>query len=109
MAYDEALAERIRNVLTSRDGIREKKMFGGLTFLLNGNMICGVVNEDLVVRVGPARYEELLAKPHARLMDFTGRSIKGMVYVGPGGYEADDSLIDWVGHGVAFASTLPAK
>ena len=109
MAYNEALAERIRIILTSRDGIREKKMFGGLTFLLDGNMICGVANDDLVVRVGPARYDELLAKPHARLMDFTGRSIKGMVYVGLGGYEADDSLSDWVGHGVEFASSLPAK
>ena len=85
MAYNEALAERIRIILTSRDGIREKKMFGGLTFLLDGNMVCGVANDDLVVRVGPARYDELLAKPHARLMDFSGRPLNRLVYVGSGG------------------------
>ncbi len=109
MAYDEKLAARVRKVLARRRGIAEIKMMGGLCFTLYGNMCCGVVNNDLVVRVGPERYEGALARPHARPMDFTGRPLKGFVFVGPGGYTADRALQDWVQRGVKFALSLPAK
>ncbi len=117
MPYDEQLAGRVRNALRRHDGLRpeapegvtEKKMFGGLSFMLRGNMCCGVTGEDLVVRVGPDQHEQLLAKPHARPMDFTGRAMKGFVFVGPGGYRNDEALARWVQRGVEFALSLPAK
>jgi TfoX/Sxy family transcriptional regulator of competence genes len=109
MAYDDKLAERIRRALAGQEGLAEKKMFGGLSFMLLGNMCCGVLKDDLVVRVGPARFEEALAEPHARPMDFTGRPIRGMVYVGPAGYRGDDDLAAWLKRGVAFARSLPPK
>ncbi|MCH7488478.1 MAG: TfoX/Sxy family protein [Chloroflexi bacterium] len=109
MAYDEELAERIRAALADRTDVSERKMFGGLTFMLRGNMCCGVEKENLMVRVGPDAYDEALAQPGARLMDFTGRPMKGMVFVGPEGYESDDGLAAWVERGVAFALSLPAK
>jgi len=84
-------------------------MFGGLSFLLRGNMCCGVVRDDLVVRVGPEEHDKALAEAHARPMDFTGRPLKGLVYVGPGGYGSDEALADWVARGVRFATSLPAK
>ena len=109
MAYNEKLADRIRNVLARHEGLTEKKMFGGISFMLRGNMCCGVVREDLVVRVGPEQYEEALAEPHARPMDFTGRPLKGMIYVGPGGYRSDEALVKWVRRGVDLAASLPSK
>ena len=109
MAYDEGLAQRVREILEGQRGIREKKMFGGLAFLLRGNMCCGVVTGDLMVRVGPDAYEDALAQRHAREMDFTGRPLKGMVYVSSGGIEDDEDLDGWVTRGVAFAGSLPAK
>ena len=86
MGYEEKLAQRIRGLVASQPGVTEKKMFGGLSFMIGGNMFCGVLKEDLVVRMGPNGYEEALAEPHARPMDFTGRRLKSMVYVGPEGY-----------------------
>jgi TfoX/Sxy family transcriptional regulator of competence genes len=109
VAYDEGLAQRIRESLEDVRGITEKRMFGGLAFLLDGNMACGVVGEDLMVRVGPDAYGESLERPHARAMDFTGRPMKGLVYVSPPGYEAESDLDSWVGRGVAFARSLPSK
>ncbi len=109
MAYNEALAQSVRLVLADQAGVTEKKMFGGLTFLLFGNMVCGVVNDDLVVRVGPDRHEEALAEPFARAMDFTGRAIKGMVYVDPEGYRSAEDLGKWVQQGLEFALSLPPK
>ncbi len=109
MAYEEKLAERVRRALAGQEGLAEKKMFGGLSFMLLGNMCCGVLKDDLVVRAGPDRFEEALAEPHARLMDFTGRPIRGMVYVGPGGYQSDDDLAAWLKRGVDFALSLPPK
>ena len=109
MAYDEALADRVRHVLGRHKELTEKKMFGGITFMLRGNMCCGVTKEDLVVRVGAEQYEKVLVEPHARPMDFTGRSMKGFVYVGPGGYRSDEALARWVKRGVDFALSLPAK
>ena len=109
MAYDEVLAERVRAQLRSRADYTEKKMFGGLCFLLGGNMCCGVSGTELMVRVGPDAYEDALAQPHARLMDFTGRPLRGMVYVDRAGISSDEGLADWVGRGVAFAGSLPPK
>ena len=87
----------------------DKKMFGGIAFLLDGSMFCGIVKEDLMVRVGPARYEEALAQADARPMDFTGKPMAGYVFVAPEGYESDEALSRWVAWGQAFVSTLPAK
>lgn len=109
MAYDERLAERVRNVLKRRKGFSEKKMFGGICFLLNGNMCCGVTTEELMLRLGPEKAAEALEEPHTREMDFTGRPMKSMVYVMPGGYRDEADLIDWVQRAVKFAGSLPAK
>ena len=106
MPYDQELADRIRKALAGYEAITEKKMFGGLTFMLGGTMCCGVLKDDLVVRVGPDNYDDFLAEPHARPMDFTGRPMKGMVYVGPEGYRTDDSLRKWVDRAVDFAASL---
>ncbi|MCA9705991.1 MAG: TfoX/Sxy family protein [Myxococcales bacterium] len=109
MAYDEILAERIRTVLHRRKGISERRMFGGLAFMAGGNMSCGVVRDELMVRVGPQGYDEALAQPHARPMDFTGRPLRGMVYVGKAGLVRDEDLQAWVMRGLEFARSLPAK
>lgn len=109
MAYDEGLAQRIREQLEDREDVGERKMFGGVAFLVAGNMCCGVVGEELMVRVGPDAYEAAIALPHVREMDFTGRPMRGMVYVAPTGLEEDDDLAGWIGRGLTFASSLPAK
>lgn len=109
MAYDEALAERIRAVVKRRSGISEKKMFEGLTFLLRGNMFCGVVDRDLMVRVGPDAYEQALTRRHAREMDFTGRPMKGLIYVGADDVRTAAQLRSWIERGIDFARSLPAK
>jgi TfoX/Sxy family transcriptional regulator of competence genes len=109
MAYDEGLAQRVRELLAERDGISEKRMFGGLAFLIRGNMCVGIVKESLMVRVGPDAYPGLVEAPHARRMDFTGRPMKGFVFVDPDGVESDADLRRWVGHGLAFAASLAGK
>lgn len=109
MAYDEGLAERVREALGERPGLVEKKMFGGVGFMLQGNMACGVNKEDLIVRVGPERYEVALAEPYARPFDLTGRPMKGWVSVAPDGYESDSDIEGWVQQGADFALSLPAK
>ena len=109
MPYNEKLAERVREILKRRRVVTEKKMFGGLAFMLNGNMCCGVEKENLMVRVGPERYEAALAKPHARPMDFTGRPLTGFVYVGPGAYRTEKSLTRWINLGLSFVASLPKK
>jgi TfoX/Sxy family transcriptional regulator of competence genes len=109
MSYDEGLAERIREALEDRSDVSEKKMFGGLAFLLRGNMCVGVVGDALMVRVGPDAYAEAIRRPHAREMDFTGRPMKGFVYVGCEGIESEADLRRWVARGVNFACSLPAK
>ena len=108
MAYDEKLADRIRRALEGRAGVTEKKMFGGLAFLLGGKMFCGIVKDELMVRVGPDRHEESIAKPHARTMDFTGRPMKGFVFVGAAGCRTEKAVKPWVERGAAFVSTLGA-
>jgi TfoX/Sxy family transcriptional regulator of competence genes len=109
MAYDEGLAQRIREVLGERPELVEKKMFGGIGFMLQGNMACGVLKDELIVRVGPERYEEALTKPHTRPFDFSGRPMRGWVMVASDGYESDEALQGWVQQGVDFALSLPPK
>ena len=109
MAYDEALAARVRVTLSGRSGIDERKMFGGLAFMLDGNMCCCVTERGLMVRVGPDGYEDALAQPYAGVMDMTGRVMQGWVLVGPAGLASDGSLDRWVQQGTEFAGTLPAK
>ena len=109
MAYDEELAERVRGALAGCEGLTEKRMFGGIAFMLRGNMSCGIVSDKLMVRVGPERFDEALTLPHARPMDFTGRPMRGMVYVTPEGCRTDEALKRWVEQGLNFAATLPAK
>ena len=109
MAYDEGVAERVRDLLADEHGLTEKRMFGGLAFLVKGNMCVGVVKDKLMVRVGPDAYDRLLKQPHARKMDFTGRPMKGFLYVGPAGFESDEDLGRWVGNGKAYVGTLPDK
>ena len=109
MAYDEGTAERLREVLAERDGVSERKMFGGLAFMLNGHMTVGLSNDDLMVRVGAEKHEEALAQPHARKMDFTGRPMKGYVFVDAEGYAEDEGLEAWVERGVNYTLTLPPK
>ena len=109
MAYDEGLAERIRGILADRHDVSEKRMFGGIAFMIRGHMAVGIVKEELLVRVGPEAYADLVGQAHARPMDFTGRPMKGFVYVAPPGLEADVDLGRWVGHGVSYAASLPAK
>ncbi len=109
MVYNEVLAERVRNVLSGHEGLTEKKMFGGISFMLGGKMCIGVIKDDLVVRVGSERHEETLAKPHVRGMDFTGRSIRGFVYVGPEGCQTEEALANWVSQAIDFVKTLKGK
>ena len=109
MPYDERLATRVRAILARRRRITEKKMFGGLSFLAAGNMACGIVGDELMVRVGPARYADALARRHVREMDFTGRPLTGYVYVAPAGLRTRAALATWVDLGLSYARTLPSK
>ena len=109
MAYDEGVAQRLREALGEEQGIAEKKMFGGIAFMQHGNMCCGVVGEELMVRVGADSYEDALGRPHARPMDFTGRPLRGMIYVGIRGFESDENLDAWVARGTAFTRSLRRK
>jgi TfoX/Sxy family transcriptional regulator of competence genes len=108
MVSNERLADKIR-ALTERKSLKEKRMFGGVAFMLNGNMCFGTVKDDLVVRVGPDRYKDALALPHARPMDFTGRPIKGFVFVDSKGWSKDATLKKWLDMGIDYASSLPRK
>ena len=108
MAYDEALAERVRAALASRDGIVEKKMFGGVAFMIRGHMSCGVVNETFMVRVDPEREGALLREPGARPMDFTGKPMRGFLYVEGIGL-AGAALRRWVKRAADFAESRPPK
>ena len=109
MGYDNNLAERVRKVLTGHPGMEERRMFGGLAFMLRGKMCCGVVGNDVVIRVGPDEYEAALSESNTREMDFTGRPLKGFVYVNAEGVASDKNLRDWVTRAVRFAASLPAK
>jgi len=109
MAYNEKLSQRIGSLLQDTPGIEEMKMFGGVGFLLHGNMACGVIKDYLVVRVGPERYAEALQSPHAREFDITGKSMKGWIMVSVKGYTTEADLSAWVRQGVFFAQSLPPK
>jgi TfoX/Sxy family transcriptional regulator of competence genes len=102
MAYDEQLAARIRDTLAARADMTERRMFGGLAFLRDGRMCCGVVGQDLMVRVVEDEMPSVLRRPHVRPMDFTGRPLRGFVYVAPSGVATDDALGEWIAKGLAF-------
>jgi hypothetical protein len=109
VAFDEQLAERVRKLLSGERSLEEKRMFGGLAFMINGHMCCGIVNRDLVLRVGRDEYKELLSRPHARQMDFTGRSMGGFLYVSPAGVRSARELRAWIGQSLRFIAFLPPK
>jgi len=109
MPYDENLAKRIESILKSRREVTQKKMFGGFCFLLNGNMLCGINGHKLMVRVGQQNYEFALKQKHVTEMDFTGKPLKGMIYVLPDGMKRKDSLKKWVNMCIEFVSTLEKK
>lgn len=109
MAFDEGLAQRLREMLTDRDDSVEKKMFGGLAFMLAGNMCCGVIDDKLMARIGPEQYDAALKLPFARQMDFTGKALKGFVYVGHEGIASDRELAAWLHRCIEFATSLPAR
>lgn len=110
MAYDEQLAERVRDVIIVREGVDERRMFGGLAFLLNGHMACGIIGEELMVRLPPEDAERAIAEQETvRPMDFTGRPLRGMVYVEAAGVSSDQALAEWVEIGADHAASLPPK
>jgi TfoX/Sxy family transcriptional regulator of competence genes len=109
MPYDEILADRVEALLKNKRSVTEKKMFGGLCFMVNGNMACGVEKNKLVVRVGPGNYEKILKQKYVRKMDFTGKPLKGFIYVMPEGLRRTDSLQKWIDKGIQFARSLPKK
>src|SRR5262249_28486207 len=109
MAFSEPLAERIRHLMARRKHVEEKKMFGGVGFLVNGNMLVGVWKDSLIVRLGPEKGDEALKEPHVSEFNITGRSMTGWVLVAPQGIEDDDQLRGWVQRAVKFVGTLPAK
>lgn len=109
MAYDEKLADRMREKLMGLKKVEEKKMMGGLCFMVNGKMCCGIVKEDLMVRVVEDRHEEALSNPHGRPMDFTGKPLKNFVFVSPDGVKKDKDLTYWLEMGIEFVNTVPSK
>jgi hypothetical protein len=109
MAYDEVLAERIRAALAGRDGFAEKKMFGGIGFLLHGNMCVGVWKEQLILRLAAEQADAALRQEHVRVFDITGRAMTGWVLVDPAGMRTDEALNGWIDQAVGFVSLLPAK
>src|SRR6516164_3129520 len=109
MAFSAALAERIREALARKRGVEEKKMFGGVGFLLDGNMLVGVWKDSLIVRLGPDNYADALLEPHVREFDITGRAMKGWVLVEPEAVEDDDQLKGWIERALQFVKALPRK
>jgi TfoX/Sxy family transcriptional regulator of competence genes len=109
MAYDQQLADRLRAALATTPDVSEREMFGGLAFLVAGNMACGIIGDDLMLRLGEDGADAALDEPHTRPMDFTGKPMKSMVYVAPAGTETDEELIGWVERATAHARTLPPK
>ncbi len=109
MPYDAKLAERVRKLLAGQPSLTERKMFGGVGFMLKGNMACGVNKDELIVRLDPAQHEEAVAKPHARTFDMTGKPMKGWLLVGTKGVTSEKDLKRWVEVGVKYALSLPQK
>ena len=109
MPCDEQLVARVRAMLKRTRGTTERRMFGGVCFTLNGDIACGVVSTNLMVRVGPNKYDDALKRPHVRKMDFTGRAMKGYVFVDAAGTKSDPSLKYWIKAGVAYVKALSPK
>ena len=109
MAHDEILEQRVRSLLSDRSDLQIKRMFGGVGFMLQGNMACGVHSDYLIVRVGPERYEEALALPQTRVFDLSGRPMTGWITVAAKHLNSDEDLSAWLQQGVDFALTLPPK
>lgn len=109
MAYDEKLAARVRLLLSRKHGLSERKMFGGICFMLRGNMCCGVLDNHLIVRVEAQDYDAAMNRPYTRVMDITGRPMRGFVVVLPKGYAAGKTLSEWVVVGARCARSLPTK
>jgi hypothetical protein len=109
MAFNETMAERVRQKLIRKKGIEEKKMFGGLVFLLHGNMLVGAWKDSLIVRLGQEQADEALREPHVKEFDITGRPMRNWVLVEPQGVEDDDQLNGWIQQAVKFVGKLPAK
>ena len=109
MAFSEVLAGRIRRLLARRKNVEERRMFGGVGFLLNGNLLVGVWKDSLIVRLGPDEGEEALKEPHVKEFDITGRPMKGWVLVEPEGVQHDDQLKGWIQRAVKFVGKLPVK
>jgi TfoX/Sxy family transcriptional regulator of competence genes len=108
VAYNEDLAERVRDILTNRTDVEEKKMFGGLTFMVAGQMCCGVLKNDLIVRIESSDFDELVAQPGVRPFDFSGRPMQGMVYVDNGALTDAVVLRTWVQRGTDYVAAHPA-
>lgn len=109
MAYDETLAERIRDCLFEVGGVSERKMFGGVCFMVEGHMACGIVGDDLMLRLGEEGADRALGQPHVRPMDFTGRPMQTMVYVAPAGTATRRELAGWIELALAHVRSLPPK
>jgi TfoX/Sxy family transcriptional regulator of competence genes len=109
VAYDEAMAERVRRMLSGRRDLVEKKMMGGICFMVSGNMCCGVSASALMVRAGRDAYQRMLAQPHVRPLEFAGRRPTGFVLVDRGACRTDTALARWVKRGIDFVSTLPGR
>ena len=109
MAFSEFLAGRTRDALVRQANIEEKKMFGGIGFLLSGNMLVGVWKDSLIVRVGPEAYDDALLDPNVREFDITGKSMKGWIMVDPEGVEDDEQLAEWIERAARFVRMLPKK
>jgi TfoX/Sxy family transcriptional regulator of competence genes len=109
VAFDEDVAQRVRDVLSARADVSERKMFGGIAFMVGGNMACGVLGEDLIVRLDKEESEKALAEDGVRPFDFTGKAMKGIVYVSPERTSDDAGLAEWVEAGADYATSLPPK
>ncbi len=109
MNYDSQAAERVRQLLSERADVTEKRMVGGLSFLVNGAMCCGVTGTGLMIRIGADGRAQALAEPYARPVDFAGRALSGFICVDPAGFATDQALAAWVQRGLDFVSRLPAQ
>ena len=109
MASDQVLQERIRSILKRRRGFSERRMFGGVCFMMNGNMCVGTWNGSLIVRLDKSKHDETLAQPHTKPADMNGRVMRGWALVEPAGIESEDDLTAWVDRAAEFAGSLPAK
>jgi len=109
MAYDEDVAQKVREKMSNIVDVVERKMFGGLAFMVRGNMCCGIVGSELMLRIGSEAYPDALKQTHAREMDFTGKPLKGMIYVAEAGFESDSDLNQWINLALDYVNTLPSK